>query len=137
MAKAYFILMIYNEEDAILNVVKSIASADLSPSYERRILAVNDGSTDKSQAALDAAAKIYPVHTLTLAPRLGMPLSFKAAFEHLKGYLEDDDLVFTMEADATNDINCVPLLEEAIRNGADVAIASRYAPGAKSLGFPW
>jgi dolichol-phosphate mannosyltransferase len=136
MARAYFILMTYNEEDSVLNVVKSIMTADLPQTVER-ILAVNDGSTDRTHKVLEEAAKTYPVFTLNLGTRLGMPLSFKAAFAHLKDYLEDDDLVFTMEADGTNDIKCVPLLAEEIKKGADVVIASRYAPGAKSLGFPW
>jgi dolichol-phosphate mannosyltransferase len=137
MARAYFVLMIYNEEDAIPNVVKSIMSASLPPHLERRILAVNDGSIDSSKAILAEMGRSYPVHTLSFEERQGMPLSFKAAFNHLKQYLEDGDLVFTMEADATNDIACVPHMAEAIEKGADVVIASRYAPGAASLGFPW
>jgi dolichol-phosphate mannosyltransferase len=137
MAKAYFILMIYNEEDSLRDVVKQIMSAELPPHFERRILAINDGSMDKSQEVLDELEKMYPVRTVHLKERLGMPLSFKAAFAHLKDHVEHDDLVFTMEADATNDINCVPHLAEEIRKGSDVVIASRYAPGAKSLGFPW
>ncbi len=137
MAKAYFVLMIHNEEDGIPSVIESIMRSDLPAQYERRILAINDGSRDNSQALLDKASQTLPVHTISYPTRQGMPLSFRGAFDYLESHLADDDIVFTMEADATNDINCVGPMVEKIRDGADVVIASRYAPGAVSLGFPW
>ena len=137
MARAYFVLMVYNEEDSISSVIDSIMGCPLPPQYERRILAVNDGSTDTSQTLLDRAALTAPVHTLFYPTRQGMPESFRGAFKYLEPHLSDDDVVFTMEADATNDIACVTPMVREIQKGADVVIASRYAPGAVSLGFPW
>lgn len=136
-AKAYFILQIFNEEDSVLSVIESIARCPALTPWDVRILAVNDGSNDKSLAVLTEAAKTYPVHTITHQTRQGMPLSFKSAFAYLEPFLEDDDVVFTLEADATNDIACVPHMLQEIDKGMDVVIASRYAPGAVSLGFPW
>ncbi len=129
--------MIYNEEESVSAVVESIMGAAVPAQYERRILAVNDGSIDQTAAVLTGLERSYPVQTLTLAPRQGMPLSFRVAFAALLPHLQDDDIVFTLEADNTNDIACVPHMIEKIKNGADVVIASRYAPGAVSLGFPW
>mgnify|MGYP001607121856 FL=1 len=137
MARAYFVLMVYNEEDSISSVIDSIMGCPLPPQYERRILAVNDGSTDTSQTLLDRAGLTAPVHTLFYPTRQGMPESFRGAFKYLEPHLSDDDVVFTMEADATNDIACVTPMVREIQKGADVVIASRYAPGAVSLGFPW
>lgn len=136
-AKAYFILQIFNEEDSVLSVIESIVRSPALTAWDVRILAVNDGSSDKSLLVLTEAAKMYPVHTITHETRQGMPLSFKSAFAYLEPFLEDDDVVFTMEADATNDIACVPHMLQEISAGEDVVIASRYAPGAVSLGFPW
>ena len=137
MQKAYFVLMIYNEEDAISGVVESILHCDLPARYERRIIAVNDGSTDGSGGALERAAKITPVHVISFATRQGIPISFRGVFDYLGSQLRDNDIVFTLEADGTNDIACVPHMVQAIEEGADIVIASRYAPGAASLGFPW
>ncbi len=136
MAKAYFVLMIYNEEESILSVIESIAGCMLPAEYERRIIAINDGSTDASQEVLERAARVYPVYTIHYKERRGMPASFKGAFQYLAGMLQDDDIVFTLEADGTNDIECVVALVAEIQKGADVVIASRYAPGAASIGFP-
>ncbi len=136
MAKAYFVLMIYNEEESLLPVIESINGCELPPHYERHIVAINDGSTDASQAVLEQAAQTYLVHTIHYEKRQGMPASFKGAFQYLVTLLEDDDIVFTLEADGTNDIRCVPRMMEKIEQGADVVIASRYAPGAVSIGFP-
>lgn len=128
--------MIYNEEGSILSVIRSIGDALLPPQYERRIVAINDGSTDASQKVLEQAARTYAVHTIQNEVRQGMPASFTQAFRYLARHLEDDDIVFTLEADGTNDIACVPFMTEKIAQGADVVIASRYAPGAASIGFP-
>lgn len=136
MAKAYFVLMIYNEEEVIASVVKSIMSAELSPHVERRILAVNDGSTDGTARVLAELEKSHPVDTISLGTRSGMPQSFRTLFEYLLPILQDDDIVFTLEADGTNDIACVPFMLEEIKKKADVVVASRYAPGATSPGFP-
>ncbi len=136
MAKAYFVLMIHNEEESVLPVIESINGCELSSHYERHIVAINDGSTDASQAVLEQAAQTYPVHTIHYENRRGMPASFKGAFQYLAALLEDDDIVFTLEADGTNDIKCVPRMMEKIEQGADVVIASRYAQGAVSIGFP-
>src|SRR3989344_4788138 len=137
MARAYFVLMIHNEEDAIPSVLESSMLCNEPPHYGRRILAINDGSTDNSQALLDRAAETLPVHTIAYLARQGMPASFRGAFDYLEPYLQEQDIVFTMEADATNDIACVSPMVKKIQEGADVVIASRYAPGAMSLGFPW
>src|SRR3989344_3059072 len=137
MARVYFVLMVLNEEESVAGVVRSIMGATLPPHLERRILAVNDGSTDGTSRILAELGRTYPVQTISFKTRQGMPLSFRAAFEFLLPHLQDEDIVFTLEADGTNDIACVPHMVEAIRKGADVVIASRYAPGAVSLGFPW
>jgi|GEM_PF-186840 len=137
MARAYFVLMAYNEEDSLLSVIESIEHAALPKNYERRIIVVDDGSADQTRAVAERASRKYSVHILSYETRQGMPISFQWAFEYLGKHLGDDDIVFTLEADGTNDIACVPHMVDEIQQGADVVIASRYAPGAASLGFPW
>ena len=51
--------MIYNEEEGIIPVIESIHTCALPPGYERRIVAINDGSTDESQQMLERAARTY------------------------------------------------------------------------------
>src|SRR3989344_1060178 len=108
MAKAYFVLMIYNEEESILPVIESIDGCALPSQYERHIIAINDGSVDASQEILEQAARTYPVHTIHNEIRQGMPTSFTQVFRYLAHQLKDDDIMFTMEATGTNDINCIP-----------------------------
>ncbi|KKW27871.1 MAG: Glycosyl transferase [Candidatus Kaiserbacteria bacterium GW2011_GWB1_52_6] len=128
--------MIYNEEEGIIPVIESIHTCALPPGYERRIVAINDGSTDESQQMLERAARTYSVHTIQYKTRRGMPESFRGVFQYLAKVVQDDDIVFTLEADGTNDIACIPGFVEEIKKGADVVIASRYVPGAASIGLP-
>lgn len=136
MATAFFVLMIYNEEDAVRSVIDTLSLAAIPEGYERIIIAVNDGSTDGSQRTLEDAARQRPVHILSFKERRGMPGSFKGLFEYLGAVLQDDDIVFTLEADGTNDVACLPFLFTSIRKGADVVVASRYVEGGASIGFP-
>ena len=137
MPKAYFVLMIYNEEESVASVVKSIMTSAVSSGYEKRILAVNDGSTDRTAEILEELMMQAPLEVLSFPVRQGMPASFRRAFKYLEPHLQDHDIVFTLESDATNDIHCVAPMIEVLEKGADVVIASRYAKGAASLGFPW
>ena len=80
MARVYFVLMVLNEEESVAGVVRSIMGATLPPHLERRILAVNDGSTDGTSRILAELGRTYPVQTISFETRQGMPLSFRAAF---------------------------------------------------------
>jgi dolichol-phosphate mannosyltransferase len=47
---------------------------------------------------------------------------------------DDGDIVFTMEADNTGDLSLIPTMLAKIHAGADVVLASCYAPGGEVRG---
>jgi dolichol-phosphate mannosyltransferase len=49
----------------------------------------------------------------------------------------DDDIIVVMDADNTHSPALIADLARAIAAGADVAIASRYAPGGREIGLSW
>lgn len=131
----YFVLPIYNEEAALGSLLETLAATKLPcPST---IVAINDGSKDRSAAILEEAASKYPIKIITHNPNRGIPGVFKSALEYLVPILNDDDTVIIMESDHTSDPSLIPQLVERIAAGCDIVIASRHVAGGAYVRFPW
>ncbi len=133
----YFVLPIYNEEAALPNLLKLLATQPLAPRIERTIIAVNDGSTDASGEILATLGQQYPIKTITHNPNRGIPGTFKSAFEYVLQTVRDNDVVIVMESDCTSDPSLIPDLVQRINDGNDIVIASRHAHGGAYVRFPW
>jgi dolichol-phosphate mannosyltransferase len=137
MAKVFFILPVYNEEDAIYSVVESIARAPLPSGFTAQVLAIDDGSRDRSLQELLRAKEAYPVEIISYSPNRGVPAVFSEAFNYLHANLAEGDAAIIMESDGTSDVERIPQLLDELERGADVVIASRHVPGGKYVRFPW
>ncbi len=119
--KVLLVIPAYNEQDSVLDVARKVEDTG----YDYVI--VNDGSTDST---LDICRE-NNLNYLNLSKNLGIGGAVQAghryAFEH--GY--DVDIQF--DGDGQHDVTCVPALLEAIANGADLAIGSRFVE--KTAGF--
>lgn len=98
-------------------------------------LIVDDASPDGTQAIVKAHPQ-FERH-LFLLPRkgkLGLATAYKAGFRWAleRGY----DVCLEMDADLSHDPSDVPRLLEAIREGADLAIGSRYLGGIRVINWP-
>lgn len=51
--KLSVVIPIYNEEDTIVSIINKVKAVELPENMEREIIAVNDGSTDKTAQVLD------------------------------------------------------------------------------------
>lgn len=134
-AHVYFILPIYNEEKGLPPLLETLATVPLPNG--RTIVAVNDGSKDRSGEILEDGLKRYPIKLITHSPNRGIPGVYKSAFEYLMTVLQDDDVVILMESDGTSDPALIPSLVKTIESGNDVVIGSRHQPGGEYLNFPW
>ncbi len=99
------------------------------------VLFVDDGSPDGTGARLLESSMSRPwIHVLERAGRMGLGSAYRAGFgwarEH--GY----DRIGEMDADLSHDPAYIPALDEAVRDGADLALGSRYTPGGGSQGWP-
>lgn len=132
----YFVLPIYNEEAALPTLLKQLADEPLPPGVGRTIVAVNDGSVDRSGEILTSLSQQYPIKIITHQPNRGIPDTFKSAFEFVAQTVNDDDVVIVMESDCTSDPKLIPKLVERIAAGSDIVIASRHAHGGAYVRFP-
>lgn len=120
------IIPTYNERENLPRLVSDLL--DRVPGLE--VLVVDDGSPDgTADVAGELAEATGRVRVLRRAGKMGLGSAYVTGFgyalEH--GY----DYVIQMDADLSHRPEDLPRLLEAAREGAGVAIGSRYVPGGR------
>jgi dolichol-phosphate mannosyltransferase len=125
----WLILPTYNEAENLQPMVASAGAilAEASPAGHR-ILVVDDGSPDGTGAIADRLAAEHEwVHVLHRTEKNGIGPAYLAGFryalDHGAAYL------FEMDCDFSHDPADLARLLQAVRDGADLALGSRYVPG--------
>ena len=122
----------YNEIESVPGVLSRIREAV----PQVHVLVVDDGSPDGTGAAVDAIAAVDPrVFVLHRTEKAGLGAAYIAgfgwAFEH--GY----DVVGEMDADGSHLPEQLSRLLDAIEDGADVVLGSRWVRGGAVVNWPW
>ncbi|MBI3046391.1 MAG: glycosyltransferase family 2 protein [Candidatus Harrisonbacteria bacterium] len=88
------IIPVYNEKNTIAEILRRVASVNLSP-IQKQIIIVDDGSTDKTPEILEKLSSEYLV--LRHQKNLGKGAAIKTALPHLTGdyaIIQDADLEY-------------------------------------------
>jgi len=135
--KVIVVLPVFNEELNIGPLLDSIREhlVDSFLSYE--IVAVDDGSSDRSLAILEDYAGRQPIHILRHQVNQGLGAALRDGLYHAAGIAGDRDIIVTMDADASHTPGLILRMIRMVREGHDVVIASRYQPGAVVRGVPF
>lgn len=153
----FIILPSYNEEKALPTLLKNTEKACSGLPY--RIIVVDDGSGDHTPGiAREYAAASERVEIVSHGENLGLGQALLSGFKHVldekfavfapeTGLAAGDvlsvkipadpwpDTVVTLDADNTHPPELIPLLYARIREGNDLVVASRYAPGGRQRGL--
>jgi len=130
----HILVPVFNEEENILPLVSSIDAALKKMGEEYRIVFVNDGSADGTPDVIRDHMGEYPLEMLENNPNQGVGVSFDKGFKYFVAKGEAGDILITMEGDNTSDLNTLPKLIEAIRNGNGFALASVYSKDGEMIG---
>lgn len=110
------VVPIYNEEESIPSLYTRLTEAltELGRPYE--IVAVDDGSRDRSyQLLAELAAKDERLKVIRFRRNFGQTPAFSAGFDYASG-----EVVITIDADLQNDPKDIGLLMEKVDEGYDV-----------------
>ena len=102
----------YNEEGNVALLHKRLCVALKKNGEDFEIIAVDDGSTDKT---LEELKKLFPITIISLARNKGQSAALDAGIKKSRG-----DIIVTIDADLQNDPDDIPLLIQKIREGYDV-----------------
>ncbi len=124
MEKSLIVIPTYNERENL----RAIAAAIHEVFPETHILVVDDNSPDGTgEVADELAARDERIHVLHRPGKMGLGTAYVEGFR--KGLAEGYELIWEMDADFSHDPRFLPAMLDAIQNGADLAIGSRYVPG--------
>jgi dolichol-phosphate mannosyltransferase len=132
MNKALVIIPTYNEIENIARMIDTVFT--LSESFH--LLIIDDGSPDGTANVIKKYQEKYinKLHLIERNGKLGLGtayiVGFKWSIEH--GY----DYIFEMDADFSHNPNDLIHLYQACKNGADLAIGSRYKSGVNVVNWP-
>lgn len=133
MDKKLIIIPTYNEKENIEKILRVLFS--LKEGYE--VLIIDDNSPDGTAGIVKTLQTEFQdrLHLMQRAGKLGLGTAyiagFKWAVEHAYDY------IFEMDADFSHDPNdLVRLYEACAKEGADVAIGSRYCKGVNVVNWP-
>jgi dolichol-phosphate mannosyltransferase len=125
------ILPTYNEAEMIQTALDEVLAN--APNVE--VLVVDDGSPDGTSGKVKAHTLFQKrVFIMERPGKAGLGSAYRAAFKWAleKGY----DAVVEMDADLSHDPADISALLEALANGADIAVGSRYLNGIRILNWP-
>lgn len=113
---------VYNEEENIPILLGEIAAALEGRGWTYEIVAVDDGSKDRSLEVLHASHKQYPtLRVLRLEKNSGQTAALDAAWRAARGRL-----VVSLDADLQNDPADIPRMIESLeKSGVDMVIGVR------------
>ena len=130
--KKIVIIPTYNEKENIENIIRKVFS--LEGGYD--ILVIDDGSPDGTAVIVKRLQKEFP-ERLFLIERSGKQGLGTAYITGFKWSLEHDyDYTFEMDADFSHSPDDLPRLYQACKDGADLAIGSRYCDGISVINWP-
>jgi dolichol-phosphate mannosyltransferase len=142
-AAVWVILPAYNEAGGLPSLLEAFhhlaagwQRASASPLSRLRLVVVDDGSKDDTGAVARAYAARLAVTVLVHPENRGLAAAIRTGIAYACAQAASHDVIATMDADNTHRPEQLPDLLAAIGDGADVAIASRYARGARQGGVP-
>ena len=137
----YAVLPAYNERENLDPLLQNFAGLKdkLKSSDALHVVVVDDGSEDGSSAIVKRFQARLDLDLVQHPKNMGFPAALRTGLSRAlelakaKG-LKEDDAAVVLDADNTQNPELLPQMAEKIREGVDVAIASRYAPGGSQTG---
>ena len=130
------VLPAYNEEAAISVLLDKVLAMADTMDRPARILVVDDGSADRTAAIVEQYAH-RGVELLRHGRNRGLHEAVRSGVIQALQDAGPRDCVVTLDADNTHHPDLIPRMVEHIEHGADVVIASRFAPGGRMVGAPF
>ncbi|MEZ4804908.1 MAG: glycosyltransferase family 2 protein [Bacteroidia bacterium] len=136
--KVLVVLPAYNEEENIGELLSQIQYAlEQDSKINYKVFVVNDGSVDNTQAIAEEMSKSMPIEVLLHEVNQGLGATIRDGLYRAVQYSGKNDIIITMDADATHNPGLILRLIRMIMEGHDVVIASRFQPGARVIGLVW
>jgi len=118
----------YNEEKTIGKVIRTL-SKKLSKITKKKVIVINDGSTDETEKIARKLGAMVITHLINR----GLGAALGTGFEYVRQ--NNFDLLITFDADGQHNPNDIePVIKPIVNKKADISIGSRLK---NPRGMPW
>lgn len=133
MTNPVIVIPTYDEAAALPSLLDRILA--VSPAFD--VIIVDDASPDGTGEIADLYAQRNParIRVVHRKGKLGLGSAYRDGFR--RALAEGAELIFEMDADHSHNPRHLPTLLEAVRNGGDVVLGSRYANGVRVENWPF
>lgn len=135
--KLFFLIPFFNEAENFPKLAEDLGQFIQKASCPCEIFFVNDGSTDESTKAIQAAFQGMPYKILSHDFNKGPGAAFQTGLQEILSIAQDTDYILTLEADNTSNLAIVPQMQTRMQEGYDVVLASPYLYGGTIINTPW
>lgn len=126
----YILLPAYNEEKSLDYLFPKIAESMVSVlKCDYHIIICNDGSKDKTLERIEYYQRRMPITIINHKINRGLGETVRDLFEKAAEMADNDDIIVRMDCDDTHEPKYVCGLIDKIKEGYDVAVASRFIKG--------
>ncbi len=132
--RCFIILPCFNEETNVKPLIFSIDEV-LKQHIPYKIIAVNDGSHDRTGEILKDLSAEYPVEIIEHRANMGLGAAMRSGLLAAADETFDGDVVVTMDSDNTHDPKSILNMLVATKR-ADIVVGSRYVTGGVQLNVP-
>ncbi|MGH2500773.1 MAG: polyprenol monophosphomannose synthase [Candidatus Limnocylindria bacterium] len=119
----------YNEAGSLPTLAERLAVALAGREWE--LVVIDDGSPDGTADAAERLAARLPIRVVRRAGKSGLASAVLAGFREARG-----EILVVMDADLSHPPEIVPALVDAVADGADLAVGSRYVRGGATMDWP-
>ncbi len=116
------IIPTYNEKDNVIPLVEKLHS--VLSGYKYEVVLMDDNSRDGTIELAQSLSAKYPVRIIVRKGVRGLATAVADGFKAAKG-----QYFVVMDADLQHPPDLIPKLVQALEDGADMAVASRYVKG--------
>jgi dolichol-phosphate mannosyltransferase len=127
-----FVIPAYNEAENVPRLLDELGP--VARDLGARVIFVDDGSSDGTGDAIREHAEDLHLAVVRHPVNKGLGTAINSGIRAALGEASDDDAIVTLEADTTSDLSDLPRMLEEFERGADVVLASVYAPGGEIVG---
>jgi dolichol-phosphate mannosyltransferase len=120
------IIPTYNERENLPFAVEAIMKLSVAGIH---IFVVDDNSPDGTGNVAEELAKKYPITIFHRQKKEGLGRAYRDAFRKALNTFPDATHIIQMDADLSHPPEVVPALVDALSDGADLAVGSRYVAG--------
>lgn len=137
--KIFFGLPAFNEEESINSLFNKIYLFKKSLGLDLEIIFYDDGSTDKTKAAVDLWTDKMCIHYLNNNVNNGLGTAINVLISHFIKNATNNDILIIMDCDNTHNPEQTRQMISALQNNknTDVIIASRYRKGSYIQGLSY